>query len=464
MDPDYPIADYVPMAATALTDAERWPLLTAAGATMLARLRDHPLAPAYNHACGDRLTAAARARLRGYPLAGYHGWTADTEPDWLPALIARCYAQVPRYRRLGAAPATLAEVPPTTRHDLLDRVEDQVPDDADLAGLIVYRTSGSRGPASTVPMTPEFNSIDLPVFEHILARLGVRLRRGADTVALVNVYHQPLAYQFCSVLSYLDDAGLVKLNLHPAAGRTAGRLAEFLDDLAPQLYSGNPISLAALAELPLRTRPAAIVSGAMALGSGLRSRLAERFGCPVIDLYGLTEAGPIAWRAGPDDDFEVLPRRLYLETVAGELLVTCGENPLLPLLRYRTGDHADLHWVHGVPRLHGLDGRAPVEFRAASGAVVNSIEVTHLLSPLGLVAWQLRQRADDSLDLRVHPAGAPTPATLAAAVRSLLGNLPLTVTPADLAADAKPQRYSSEPAGDSRPAGDTASRRVHRPG
>lgn len=169
MHVDYPVADYEPMAATALTDEERWPALTPAASDMLSSLRSHPSAPRYNHECGDRLTARARDRLLAYRSSLDAGFPRD---DWVMPLVARVYATVPRYRGLPV-PSSLAEVPPTDRHDLLSHAETHVPDDADLSDLIVYRTSGSRGPAATVPMTPEFCALDLPVMEYLLSSLGV---------------------------------------------------------------------------------------------------------------------------------------------------------------------------------------------------------------------------------------------------------------------------------------------------
>jgi phenylacetate-CoA ligase len=454
MRDDYPVPDYVPMAATGLTDDERWPLLTGDGRAMLERLRQHPHAPLYNHACGDRLTQASVDRLRSYRdtlRAGHHGWTSTQEPPWVGDLIERAYSTVPRYRR-HPVPSRLADVPTIGRHDLLSRADQHVPDDADLSDLIIYNTSGSRGPAAKVPMSPEFSALDLPVLEHVLAGFGVGLSGGADRVSLVNVYSQPVAYQFASVMSYLDGAGLVKINLHPSGWSDPADRVSFLDDCRPEIYTGNPISLAALAELPLVGMPKAVISGAMALSDTLRRRLEERFQCPVVDMYGITESGLIAWR--DHGVHRIVPRRLYVEIldpagrrcepgVVGEITVTCGENPMLPLLRYRTGDHAALEWRYG-PVLTGLDGRAPVQFRAAGGGLVNSIEVTHMLSPLGLVAWQLHQGADGALSLAVHETGAPDVDTIAAALTSLMGDLPLKVTLEDLARDAKPQRYTSD--------------------
>lgn len=446
---DYPVPDYVPMAATALTDAQRWPLLTPVSAALLTRLREHPMAPRYNHACGDRLTESAVAALRAYR------GTLAAGPDpgsWVPDLLARVHATVPHYRG-RPVPATLADVEPTDRRTLLVRPETRVPDDVDLSSLIVFRTSGSRGEAASVPMTPEFCAMDLPVIEHVLGRLGVELT-GGDRVSLVNVYHQPVAYQFASVSAYLGGAGVLKVNLHPAGWRAPGDPVGFLDDCAPELYTGNPISLAALADLPLRTRPKAVLSGAMALGSGLRRRLEARFGCPVVDLYGITEAGLVAWRAD-DGPHRLLPRRLRVEILAptgeprpdgerGEITVTCGENPALPLLRYRTGDHAALaRSAAGETLLVGLEGREPVRYRSAGGEWVNSIELTHVLSPLDLTAWHLHQSGTGEVTLTLHEAGTPDLAAAESAVRSLLGAVPVRVTTENLAGDAKPQRYTS---------------------
>ena len=451
MHVDYPVADYEPMAATALTDEERWPLLTPSAAAMLSRLRSHPTAPKYNHACGDRLTTAARDGLVAYRSQLDQGFPP---PEWVMPLVSRVYATVPRYRGLPT-PSSLSEVPTTDRHDLLSHAEAHVPDDADLTDMIVYRTSGSRGPAATVPMTPEFCALDLPVMQYLLSSLGITLRGGADRVSLANVYHQPVAYQFASVSSYLDGAGVVKVNLHERGWRSPDDRTSFLDSCDPELYTGNPISLATLASLPLTTRPAAVLSGAMALGSGLRKRLAARFECPVVDLYGITEAGLIAWR--PDDGpHRLLPRRLHVEILTpsgspcapgerGEITVTCGENPLLPLLRYRTGDHAALSVVDGVPVRLGLEGRDPVRYRTADGSWVNSIELTHVLSPLGLAAWQLHQDETGAVKVEVH--GQADLETVESAVRSLLGAVPVTASTTNLARDTKPQRYSSTLAG-----------------
>jgi len=196
----------------------------------------------------------------------------------------------------------------------------------------------------------------------------------------------------------------------------------------------------------------------MALLPGLRQRLTERFGCPVVDIYSLNESGPVA-AAGPEGDgYHILSHRLYVEILGedgapcppgqrGEIALSGGFNPFLPLLRYRTGDYARLDL--SKPRqavLHDLEGRQPVTFRAADGRRLNNIDITAALKPLALPQFALHQAADGALRLRVA-GGRTDEAALRSAIGRVFGpDTRLTIAP--LAADDKVRQYSAEAAGD----------------
>src|SRR5262249_15284551 len=151
--------------------------------------------------------------------------------------------------------------------------------------------------------------------------------------------------------------------------------------------------------------PKALVSTSMALLPGLRQSLAARFGCPVVDVYSMNESGPIAVAAPDGNGHLLLSHRLYVEVldpdgapcpsgVRGEVTLTGGFNPSLLLLRSRTGVFASLDF--SAPRrlrLVGLEGRAPVVFRAGDGRPINNIDVTAALKPLALPQYQLHQAA-----------------------------------------------------------------------
>ncbi|MDA4572107.1 hypothetical protein, partial [Escherichia coli] len=48
------------------TDADRYPTLSTAGQAMLQQMREHPAAPIFRNASGNRLRADEVTALRGY--------------------------------------------------------------------------------------------------------------------------------------------------------------------------------------------------------------------------------------------------------------------------------------------------------------------------------------------------------------------------------------------------------------
>jgi phenylacetate-CoA ligase len=97
-----------------------------------------------------------------------------------------------------------------------------------------------------------------------------------------------------------------------------------------------------------------------------------------------------------------------------------GFNPLLPLLRYRTGDFARLEFRGRQPLLAGLEGRPPVTFRSPTGQRHNNIDVSLALRDLPLAQYTLHQSADGALQFKVRGAGVALD-NLRAALLALFG-------------------------------------------
>lgn len=402
-----------------LTEAERYPLLSDAGRAMLRRLRQHPHGPRFNYEAGERLTADGLARVRAYDerlRTELPSWRRGERPAWVRPFVLHCLETVPWYRRWACPDDPFLSLPTVTRDDLARAPWEFVPDDAPLDDLITYPTSGTTGHPLLVVSHPEAAALYVPLLRRALALHGVTLEGGPGRVAAALVGWQKRTYTFTSVCSLLGEAGFVKLNLHPGDWRRPEDRAAYLDDLAPEVVSGDPVTFRELARLPLTARPKALVSTAMMLLPGLRRELEERFGCPVIDLYSLTEAGPVAVATGRGH--EVLPPDLYVEVLRpdgtpcaprerGEIALTGGRNPFLPLVRYRTGDWAALDFAGPVPTLVGLEGRPPTVFRSATGEEINNIDVTWALRPLALARFALHQDRDGSLTLKVRPGEVP---------------------------------------------------------
>jgi phenylacetate-CoA ligase len=396
-----------------LTEAERFPLLTDRSRAMLRRLRQHAHAPRWTYQCGERLDAAGLADVQAFAerqRLERRGWKFGQAPAWVADFIDRCRREVPFYRNhLARDP-----LPTCSRENLRREPWAFVPDSADLSELIVYRTSGTTGNLLHIPAHPVAPARYLPLFQSALAAHGVELI-GGHRVSLIQVAAQLRTYTFVSVSSYLDGAGHAKINLNPADWIRSEDRERFFDDCAPEIVTSDPFALEQLAVLPLEGRPKGILSSATLLLPALRDRLQRQFGCPVIDIYSMNETGPIGFaRADSDaDEHEILPHNLFVEILdpsgqpappgeRGEIVVTGGVNPFLPLVRYRTGDFGALSFRYEVPRLVGIERRRPVVFQASDDAPVESISVTVALFRIPLPFFSLHQARDGSLTFRTR--------------------------------------------------------------
>jgi len=284
--------------------------------------------------------------------------------------------------------------------------------------------------------------------------LGIVLRASGEQVGVALLGYQRACFTYVSVTPTQNESGLVKLNLHPADWRHPDDRRKYLEDLAPELLTGDPISFVALLELGAELRPRALLSTSMTLLPALRRELEQAFACPVVDLYSMNEAGPIATfeaaRGGhvllqPGMLVEILDERgqPLARGARGEISLTGGFNFCLPLLRYRTGDFASLELISGEPVLLGLEGRAPVRFRCSDGEWLNNIEVTHALKSFELRQYHLHQAKDGALTLRVLGVKGREP-ELARALETLFGSSQKSEILELGSAPGKVLQYSSE--------------------
>ncbi|MEN4398815.1 CoF synthetase [Mycolicibacterium senegalense] len=421
--------DYVPFGQVALTDEQRWPGLSASGRARLAALEQHRHAPAWCHRAGHRLTPEQqRQATRQLPL-----------DDWLPRHLALART-LPAYRRHQGPLETLTDFPLIGREDLVDDIAAFVPPGADLSRMLHGTSSGSTGAALVMPDDPDELARG---FHWLRGLVGSHWEPVGHRVALVQTVFQRQAFTYTSVVPGFGEALMARLNLHPAAWAGGGRQRDaYLRDTDPQVISGTPTSLEVLLEpgLAAALRPLALISGAMTLTAPLRRALEAAYDCPVLDIYGLHETRPIAVSddGGP---FVVASRRVHVEVLADEIVVTCGENQFLPLVRYRTGDYARLVTYRGRPALADLEGRQATVFVSATGDAVPCVDLTQQLQAAGARGWSVNQ----DLQGRVAAVIASGDRQRVIEALTLLLGRPVEVTRVPTLADlgpGKPRRYS----------------------
>ncbi|MBD9536659.1 AMP-binding protein [Stenotrophomonas sp. STM01] len=382
-------------------------------------MREHPAAPIFRNQSGNRLLAEEVTQLRAYEqqvMAARFEWQLGVPPPWLAGFLDAVHAQVPYFRARGRGTAFEA-LPTTDRGDLAADIARFVPDPVPLERMMNFRTTGTTGHPLVLPSHPVVAARYLAYHKRALARFGIGLQHGRGQMGVMLLGMQQRCFTYVSVTPTMDESGLAKINLHPNDWRDVDDRARYIDQMQPEVIAGDPISFATLLQLPLWHRPRVLLSVSMALSTGLRTALEARFGCPVLDLYSMNEAGPLAVHDDAYGGHVLLQPGMYVEVVdaagralpagqEGEITLTGGFNFCLPLLRYRTGDRGALAMAGDVPMIVGLQGRRPVRYLTANGRWINNIDVSHALAPLPLSRYRVHQHADAGITLHLPVAEA----------------------------------------------------------
>lgn len=424
----------------------RNPLITSAGLAMLDRLREHSHAPRWNHVAGDRLIAADLEALAKFEqdLESAPRQISAELPEHIAERIRLLQQSVPAFRlripTIGELNQTWTQIATMSREDIATTPELFVPDEADLDDLIVYRTAGTTGHSLLVPHSARAAAAYLPMINRALKLHGITVEFSADIAGCFLVCAQARTVTFPTVLSAWGNTGFAKVNLQPGEWPGEQSPHRYFADLQPRLLTGDPISFAEMMRLGIEVRPQAMVSTAVALSPVLKAKLSSAYGCPVIEWYSLTETGPIGYGCpAGTNSYHVLSHDVFVECLdaagnvqpvgdRGEITVSGGRNPYLPLLRYRTGDWGKLAFGRCVcgsdsPRIEELEGRAPVLFRSSSSSLVNPVDISRVLREFPLVQHEIVQRKDRTLEVVVRPIpnALLDEANLTEALRGLFG-------------------------------------------
>ena len=191
------------------------------------------------------------------------------------------------------------------------------------------------------------------------------------------------------------------------------RIVAGLNDLQPLVLFGYPSALVMLAVEAragrLRIAPERVIASSEPLLPHVRAAVEQAFGAPVANMYGTSEAGPMAvgcWR-GPgmhlcDDLVIVEPvdragRPVPAGTPSDKVYVTAISNPTLPLLRFELSDQVtflDQRCPCGSQHrlIADVAGRHEDAFGYPGGAVVHPhVFASVLVREPAVVEYQVRQ-------------------------------------------------------------------------
>src|SRR5262245_12682301 len=259
-------------------------------------MRQDPHAPRWNWPNGEQLNAAGLTQVQRFAdnLKTHRPFPPDRRPEWLDDFVAYCLEDVPFYRRRSPPGSPFSSIRTCSREDLAPRVWDFVPDCQPLDELIVFSSSGTTGYPTQTPHHPASAACGIPLLERAIASADIQLPRGPEQMALTNIAAYRGAYTTAIVVSYLGEAGCIRVNLQPDDWRQVADCPSYLDRFWSPVMLGDPQAFAELMHVGIERPPHVLISCILALSDALASQLTARYGCPVIDLYALTEAGIVA--------------------------------------------------------------------------------------------------------------------------------------------------------------------------
>ncbi|WP_431241381.1 AMP-binding protein [Flavobacterium sp. P21] len=318
----------------ALTDQERFPLLD--DLSFLNELRQDAFAPKFNFKSGDRLNAEQLSRVKLYKKRFYDKkvfWNEGQTPSWLADYFEWCIKTVPFYQNKGN---DFDVFPTISREDIRKFPYLLVSNEANLEELLVYHTSGSTGSKLDVLFDSVSQASWLPQIESVLKEFNISITESNNTTAIALICAQETTLTYASLSTYLNGAGILKINLNPSEWNHPDDAKKYLEKYNPEILTGDPIAFTALLDLKPKISPKALISSAMKLTKGVKNKLEDYFKCPVIDLYSMTECRNIAFAS--EIGHKVIRPDLYLEIFdehndiklpngeRGELVVTGGDN------------------------------------------------------------------------------------------------------------------------------------------
>jgi phenylacetate-CoA ligase len=379
-------------------------------------------------------------------------WSDDRRREWMLGALRRTVRHAwhttgfyrDRLTAVGFDPTAdfsfedFSRLPVLERSDLRAAGKSAVSTAISLAQLQHDATGGSTGVPTEIWKGPDERGWGESSHEYFMRRIGVP---NGSAVGLLWGHHlDPV--QRTSMSDRLHDwwFNVSWYDCFRLSPETLRSYHDALQARRPHLIVAYAGALAALAQFVAESgeRPAyprrAFVTGAEKLFAHQRTLIEETFGQPVHERYGSRDAGVIAFQMEPEKslEFEIDWANLLVEPIdhAGttDILVTKLHADGMPMLRYRIGDigRFPAGARPGTPalRLDEVIGRDVSRIWLADGRWVHGLSIPHLMKGYPVREFQLVQRTDLAIEVRIVPADGYTHEAGEDLLRVIRGNVP----------------------------------------
>lgn len=281
----------------------------------------------------------------------------DRQLSALNELVRHARANVPFYRARDlperiAHLDDLARMPLLRKTDLLSQGKAFVGDEVAASAHEVH-TGGTTGTPLTIYCSRATLQRNYAFFERLKAWAHIPPR--SRTAVFAGRLLVPPSQARPPYWRRNRAANTLMLSSYHLSPQTAGDYLSALREFRPELIDSYPSSIEFVARSALKLgvediRPRAVITSSETLTPEARDIIQRAFGCPVFDHYGSAEMAAFvsqcevgSYHVNPEFGIVEIIREDGTRAPAGEeghLVATGFINPVMPLIRYATGDQA----------------------------------------------------------------------------------------------------------------------------
>ncbi|PYO07645.1 MAG: hypothetical protein DMD30_10395 [Gemmatimonadetes bacterium] len=275
----------------------------------------------------------------------------------LTEVVARAASDVPFYRRRGLEGIDfesfdqLRELPLLTKSEVQRARSELISDKYSRSRLTELHTGGTTGKPLAIYADRATVQTHYAFFTRLKEWAGIRDGERVATFAGRTVVPPGAGEPYWRHNRTSNTLLCSSFHVGPA---TAAAYVKALADFSPRLIDAYPSSIEPivrfLADEPIRrVSPAAVITSSETLFPAVRSLIERAFGCGVFDYYCGGEMAAFIAQC-EEGTYHVAPEFGVVELLAdgrpvgpgerGEIVATPFINPVMPLLRYATGDSA----------------------------------------------------------------------------------------------------------------------------
>ena len=351
---------------------------------------------------------------------GRESWSVDQWNRWreerLAFILERARKTVPYYKEYWDARGgsddwkELGNWPVLEKATLRERSREFVSADVSLWRMFATNTSGTTGAPLRLLSTRETLRFEYAIFEARVRRWNGVSRHdrwamfGGQTIVPAPQSHAPFWV-------WNLPMNQLYMSVYHISEATADAYLDALAHYKIQYAVAFPSAINSLAKFANKrkrkdVRLKFVVANAETLYAHQRDEIAEAFGCPVRETYGMAE-----WVAFASEclhgGLHVSPEAGILEDDGRDLIATGLMNKDMPLIRYRVGDRITLSdslcsCGRPLPLVQKVDGRFDDVIVTKDGREHGSLDVVFKTAK-GLSEAQIVQKSLDRLVIRYVP-------------------------------------------------------------